>query len=96
MNKLIIALIVLTVWDILTTLYILRKGGKELNPVLSRLFAQFGPEPVLIAIKVAMVAFLWWASKTGWIQDSMLGGICLLYALVGISNGYQAYKSSRQ
>jgi hypothetical protein len=57
------ALILLQLADIATTHYALRTGiGTEANPVLRKLFDRFGHEPVLLAIKGAFIALLWWAA----------------------------------
>lgn len=56
-------LILLQLLDVLTTHYALRTGaGTEANPVLRNLFDRFGHEPVLLAIKGAFIAWLWWAA----------------------------------
>jgi hypothetical protein len=56
------ALILLQILDIASTHYALKSGiGAEGNPVLRKLFDRFGHEPVLLAIKGAFIALLWWA-----------------------------------
>ena len=37
----------LQVADVFTTMRILDKGGKELNPILAKLFAKYEPLPTL-------------------------------------------------
>ena len=47
--------------DIATTLYVLRRGGKELNPVMLALFDMLGELPALLLTKAAIVGavFAW-------------------------------------
>jgi hypothetical protein len=49
---------VLQVLDTYTTVKVLSQGGRELNPVLAAAFAEFGPIPVLIVMKAAVIAAL--------------------------------------
>ena len=47
--------------DMATTHYVLKKRiGTEANPVLRWLFDQFSHRPVLLVIKGALIALLWW------------------------------------
>lgn len=56
--------------DVWTTLAILKKGGRELNPVVKKLIDKFGAKEALIGSKVLLVGafvllqppdWLWWA-----------------------------------
>ena len=59
-DHLMIAVIVLQVLDVLTTLYVLRKkAGVETNPIMRKLMDTFGPELGLIAPKVIATFPLW-------------------------------------
>lgn len=50
--------------DIWTTLTVLKQGGRELNPVLAKLFAKFDPLAVMVGIKLVGVWALWWVNLT--------------------------------
>ena len=51
--------IVLQVLDALSTVYGMRLGHKEKNPLLAWLFDRFGVEITLAVVKTAMVAYIW-------------------------------------
>lgn len=60
-DHLMIAVLVLQVLDVLTTLYVLRKkAGVETNPIMRKLMDTFGPELGLIAPKVIATFPLWY------------------------------------
>jgi hypothetical protein len=71
--------ILLQVVDIVTTLVILDRGGRELNPVLAWLFNRLGAVPVLVAIKTAFCGLLLWLYVTG--VDGLVYALGLLGAL---------------
>ena len=50
----------LNVFDTITTLKILNKGGSELNPLLTYLFDKYSPLAVMVSIKgaVLLAAFI--------------------------------------
>lgn len=52
---------VLQVLDIWTTLTALKKGAREVNPVLARLFVHAEPLVVMVVIKLVSIWALWWA-----------------------------------
>lgn len=59
-----IAAIILTALqlaDAYTTHRVLSNGGRELHPVLARLFAIIGHIPGLLLTKAAYIAAIWWA-----------------------------------
>lgn len=58
MDFLILLAIGLQVADVVTTLRVLDKGGRELNPLLAKLFAKYGPVPVLLTTKIILVLIL--------------------------------------
>ena len=51
-------LCILQIIDLYTTVKILNKGGKELNPVLVWAFTKFGVLPTMIVIKALVISFI--------------------------------------
>ena len=49
--------------DVYTTIKVLEQGGRELNPVLAKLFAKFDPLAVMVGIKLVGVWALWWVNS---------------------------------
>jgi len=68
---------VLQAADIYTTLTVLKQGGRELNPVLAKLFAKFDPLAVMVGIKLAGVWALWYVNS--WMLTL---AACVVYAFV--------------
>jgi hypothetical protein len=50
--------------DVYTTIKVLEQGGRELNPILAKLFTRFDPLAVMVGIKLAGVWALWWVNLT--------------------------------
>jgi hypothetical protein len=69
--------IVLQIADIWTTLTALKLGGREVNPVLAKLFNYADPLPVMVGVKLVGVWALWWLDNY-WIT----GLLCALYLYV--------------
>jgi len=88
MTPLLAALGLLTIWDIASTLYVLKRGGVELNPLLAKLFAAFpGKEAlVLLAVKLVAVAAVGYAYYLGELPEWVVLGMVVLYAVVGLNN----------
>jgi hypothetical protein len=63
--------------DVYTTLTVLKQGGRELNPVLAKLFAKFDPLPVMVGIKLAGVCALWYVNM--WMLTL---AACVVYSYV--------------
>ena len=63
--------------DVYTTLAVLKQGGRELNPVLAKLFAKFNPLAVMVGIKLAGVWALWYVNLW-WLTLAA----CCVYAYV--------------
>jgi hypothetical protein len=82
------ALIVLQVADLITTLYVLKRGGKELNPLLAGLQPYLGRDGAILAAKVGVVAVVLLIPMPQWV----LAGLTLLYAAVVIHNVRQIVK----
>ena len=52
---------VLQVLDIWTTLTALKKGAREVNPILAKAFNYADPLAVMVAVKLVAIWALWWA-----------------------------------
>jgi len=63
--------------DVYTTLTVLKQGGRELNPVLAKLFAKFDPLAVMVGVKLAGVWALWYVNLW-WLTLAA----CCVYAYV--------------
>ena len=63
--------------DVYTTLTVLKQGGRELNPVLAKLFAKFDPLAVMVTLKLLAVWALWYVNS--WMLTL---AACVLYAYV--------------
>ena len=74
---LLILFCVLQAADVYTTLTVLKQGGRELNPVLAKLFAKFDPLAVMVGIKLAGVWALWYVNLW-WLTLAA----CCVYAYV--------------
>ena len=69
--------VVLQVLDIWTTLVALKRGHREMNPVLAKAFEYAEPLAVMVIIKLAGVWALWWADMY-WLTGLM----CAMYVWV--------------
>lgn len=63
--------------DVYTTLTVLKQGGRELNPILAKLFTRFDPLAVMVGIKLAGVWALWYVNS--WMLTL---AACVVYAYV--------------
>ena len=70
-----------------TTSRILANGGRELNPVLDRLFVLFGVRRVLSVVKIAMCVLVFGLSQ--WLQVWMIGCCDIIYLVVVVHNWRQ-------
>jgi hypothetical protein len=80
-TTLLVFFILLQIGDIYTTLTVLKQGGRELNPVLAKLFAKFDPLAVMVATKLAGVWALWYADS--WM---LTFAACVVYVWVVANN----------
>ena len=76
-TSLLILFALLQAADVYTTLTVLKQGGRELNPVLAKLFAKFDPLAVMVGIKLAGVWALWYVNS--WMLTL---AACVVYAYV--------------
>lgn len=87
---LVILICLLQIGDGLTTDHILKRGGKELNPVMDWLFTKFGMRIVLIskALFVSLVAIL----AFNYAPIALIP-LTIMYVAVVAWNAYQIYKN---
>ena len=76
-TALLVFFILLQIGDIYTTHTVLKQGGRELNPVLAKLFAKFDPLAVMVGIKLVGVWALWYVDM--WMLTL---AACVVYAYV--------------
>jgi len=57
-NNMLYLLIALQIADVITTLFVLKQGGKEANPLMLALFGWMGPVPALLITKALIVALV--------------------------------------
>lgn len=75
-----IALGTLQALDALLTLKALQLGGREVNPILARLFDLIGPVPTLLAVKGGVVVWIW--LNLAAMPVSWLTALCAFYVAV--------------
>lgn len=63
--------------DVYTTLTVLKQGGRELNPVLAKLFEKADPLAVMVGVKLVGVWALWYVNLW-WLTLAA----CCVYAYV--------------
>lgn len=89
------AFVVLQVLDIYTTRKVLSDGGKELNPLLVKLFERFGVDKTLLVTKAAAVAIfaamVYAASKGNYV-----GYIAAAHAAVVAFYAFIVYRNFKQ
>jgi hypothetical protein len=73
--------VVLQVLDIWTTLVALKRGHREMNPVLAKAFTYAEPLAVMVAIKIPGVWALWWADIA-----LLTAAVCAVYIYVVVNN----------
>ena len=82
-----IVFVLLNAADIYTTHTVLKQGGRELNPVLAKLFKQFDPIVVMVTLKLLAVWALWYVDVY-WITALA----CAVYLYVVVNNYYEMKK----
>ena len=82
-----IVFVLLNAADIYTTHTVLKQGGRELNPLLAKLFEQFDPIVVMVTLKLAAVWALWYVDVY-WITALA----CAVYLYVVVNNWYEIKK----
>ncbi len=82
----------LNVVDVLLTLYVVKHGGTEKNPILARWFTLDDPDVVLIRIKVALLCVVWLALYFGALPTWALWALVIGYFALAGHNINQAMK----
>ena len=82
-----IVFVLLNAADIYTTHTVLKQGGRELNPVLAKLFEKFDPIVVMVSLKLAAVWALWYLNVY-WVTALA----CAVYLYVVVNNWYEIKK----
>jgi hypothetical protein len=86
-TALLVFFILLQIGDIYTTHSVLKQGGRELNPILAKLFTRFDPLAVMVGIKLVGVWALWWVNS--WMLTL---AACVVYAYVVNRNYWEIKK----
>lgn len=79
-------LVVLNILDVILTVRILDKGGRELNPVMAAAMRAIGVKPALILFKAAVLIAGWNFLPGSAYSSHIVAGLCLLYAFVVWNN----------
>jgi hypothetical protein len=79
-----IVFVLLNAADIYTTHTVLKQGGRELNPILAKLFEKFDPIVVMVSLKLAAVWALWYLNVY-WVTALA----CAVYLYVVVNNWYE-------
>jgi hypothetical protein len=80
-TALLVFFILLQIGDIYTTHSVLKQGGRELNPILAKLFEKADPIVVMVTLKLAAVWALWYVNMWG-----LTLAACVVYVLVVANN----------
>ena len=85
-NELFAVLVALNVVDAYLTLKVLKRGGRELNPLLRWAMQEVGAKPALIGFKVLMLGVIYWLLP---VPDFVLMILIGIYALACWHNARQ-------
>ena len=87
--------ILLQIADCFTTIYILKNGGREANPIMNWLFDKIGVWETLVVIKTGVVALLLVVTKLAPEVSALLALVVCNVIYLGVVgwNSYQIYKS---
>lgn len=87
MTSLMLCFIMLQIIDSLTTVHILKNGGRELNPFMNWMYQRAGIGLTLALIKGTLIM-----AVVGIWSDVLTFWLCVLYAVVAGHNLYQIAK----
>ncbi len=87
MTSLMLCFIMLQIIDSLTTVHILKNGGRELNPFMNWAFQKLGIGLALTLIKGLLII-----AVVGVWNDVLTFWLCVMYAVVAGHNIYQIAK----
>jgi hypothetical protein len=82
-----VVFVLLNAADIYTTHSVLKQGGRELNPILAKLFEKADPIVVMVTLKLLAVWALWYVDVY-WITALA----CAVYLYVVVNNWYEIKK----
>ena len=82
--------VLLQALDVWTTLVALKRGHREMNPVLDKAFEYAEPLVVMVVIKLAGVWALWWVDMY-WLTGLM----CAMYLFV-VNNNLDVIQAKRK
>ena len=83
-EPLFIAFVILQLADIYTTKTILDDGGREVNPVMAKLFEKFGVLPSLVVSKIVVAVLVYLYVQ----QHEIVMSLLVLFYLIVISNNF--------
>lgn len=88
--------ILLQIADCLTTIYILGKGGNEVNPMMNWLFTKIGMRETLVIIKSGVVALLLVVTKLAPEVSALMALLVCNVIYLGVVgwNSYQIWKTN--
>jgi hypothetical protein len=90
---LIAVLVMLNIADGILTVRIIKKGGKELNPVMVKIMSWLGTVPALAVSKVLVLALYGWlafVAGDGWAYSPhVTAALCAWYGLAVCNNWRQ-------
>lgn len=78
--------------DVYLTKYVLSHGGKELNPILNKLFNKFDPVAVMLGIKTVYLSLVFLCLEL--IPQGLMVFLCIFYLGVILWNTFHAWKIS--
>ena len=85
--------IALNVVDVLLTLYVIKHGGSEKNPILARWFTLDDPDVVLVRVKVALLCAVWLMHYFGALPEWAMWALIIGYCALAGHNINQAMKT---
>lgn len=87
----ILALILLQVADAISTILVLRSGGREKNPIIAWCMGKIGVIPALLATKIPLTAAAVWALQQHSIATYVFAPVLALYAWA-VWNNFRVYR----
>ncbi len=94
MTWLVYALFAAQIADALSTVWFLRYGGKELNPMMASLIENAGPYGFVV-VKIMVGAFLGYGAYLGYLPNELIIGMLVFYAGLVVNNVLLVFKLKR-
>jgi hypothetical protein len=82
----ILLMILLQTVDYASTVRILNRGGRELNPLLRWAMTQWGVHPALIMFKIIFLAAIYYFYTKGQLTLGTIWAINCIYSVVAVNN----------